>query len=58
MFKKKLDLQNVQLVIKALEHLTNEFEVLENGEVLGGSTQWDALREFVNNDDNYSPPKN
>lgn len=52
MFKKKIDLQNVELVMNALEHLTNEFEILENGEVFGGKTQWDALREFVNGEEN------
>jgi len=57
MFKKNLDLQNVQLVMNALEHLTNEFEVLENGDVFGGTSQWDALREFVNNEDKYFPAK-
>jgi hypothetical protein len=50
MFKKKIDLQNVELVMNALEHLTNEFEVLENEEVFGGRSQWDALREYVNNE--------
>jgi vacuolar-type H+-ATPase subunit C/Vma6 len=57
MFKKKIDLQNVELVMNALEHLTNEFEILENGEVFGGKSQWDALREFVNNEDQYEIPK-
>ena len=50
MFKKKLDLQNVNLVIKALEHLTNEVEILDSGEVFGGRSKWDALREFVDKD--------
>ncbi|PWK23891.1 hypothetical protein LV89_03098 [Arcicella aurantiaca] len=56
MFKKSIDLQNVQLVMTALEHLTQEFEVLENGDVFGGNSQWDELREFVNNEDKYFVP--
>lgn len=51
MFKKKIDLQNITLVMNALEHLTNEFEVLEGEEVFGGKSQWDALREYVENED-------
>jgi hypothetical protein len=57
MFKKNVNLQNVQLVMNALEHLTDEFEVLESGDVFGGYSQWDELREFVNNEDKYFPPK-
>jgi hypothetical protein len=48
MFKKNVDLQNVQLMMNALEHLTDVFGVY---------SQWDELREFVNNEDKYFPPK-
>jgi hypothetical protein len=50
MFNKKINLQNKDLISKALKLLSNDFEVIEGEELFGGISNWDKLREFAQND--------
>jgi hypothetical protein len=54
MANQKINLQDQDLISRALEHLTKGYEILEGTELMGGRTSWDALRDFAETDSESS----
>jgi hypothetical protein len=46
--------QNKELTIKALQMLTNEVELVEGTEILGGWVAWNALRNNIEDKEDNS----